>query len=94
MDNKKENQTITKEQIISLTNRKELTISGTNKIISIKSDIIQLDTNYGGLIINGENLELKKLDNNTSIAEINGNINSLKFIETKEKTSLFRKIFK
>ena len=65
-----------------------------NKIISLKPDLIQLDTNFGGLIIVGENLELIKLDNVTTRAEISGNIFELKYVEQKVKENLFRKIFK
>ena len=83
-----------KEQLIVLSNRKNISISGTNKIISLKPDLIQLDTVYGGLMIGGNNLELIKLDNTTTRAEINGDINSLKFTESKSKDPLFRKIFK
>lgn len=83
-----------KEQLIVLSNKKNLSVSGTNKIISLKPNLIQLDTVYGGLIITGENLELIKLDNSSTRAELSGNIDSLKFIASKEKENLFRKIFK
>jgi len=94
MDNQKERKIENKNQTLTLLNRQNLTISGTNKIISIKSDLIQLDTNLGGVIICGNNLELSKLDNETNLAEICGNINSIKYIQAKEKESIFRKIFK
>ena len=87
-------QKTTQEQIITLQNRLSLSVSGTNKLISLKSDLIQLDTIQGGLIVSGEKLELLKLDNLTSTAEISGKINSMKFIEAKHKEPLFRKIFK
>ena len=82
------------EQTITLQNRKELSVSGINKIISLKPDLIQLNTNQGGLLISGENLELIKLDNTSTRAEISGNVNSLKFIQNKNKEPLLRKIFK
>lgn len=90
MENKVQNS----EQLISLVNKKELSVSGTNKIISLKPDLIQLDTVLGGLIITGEQLELIKLDNVSTRAEIKGEINSLKFVEGKSKQPFFRKIFK
>lgn len=84
-----------KEQLIVLSNKKNLSITGTNKVISLKPELIQLSTNYGGLAVIGENLELIKLDNNTTRAEINGNINGIKFLNNeKEKENIFRKIFK
>jgi len=93
-NNLKENIKTEKEQLIVLSNKKNLSITGTNKIISLKPDLIQLDTNFGGLIIVGENLELIKLDNATTRAEISGNIFELKYVEQKVKENLFRKIFK
>ena len=93
-NNLKENLKTEKEQLIVLSNKKNLSITGTNKIISLKPDLIQLDTNFGGLIIVGENLELIKLDNATTRAEISGNIFELKYVEQKVKENLFRKIFK
>lgn len=83
-----------KEQLLVLSNRKNFSVTGTNKIISLKPDLIQLDTVYGGLLICGENLELVKLDNTTTRAEINGNINEIKFVQGKSKEPFFRKIFK
>lgn len=80
------------EQLLTLCNRAKLSVSGTNKIISLKTDLIQLSTVLGDLQISGNKLELLKLDN--SHAEILGEINSLKFLETKSKQSVFRKIFK
>lgn len=94
MENNKENKIQTKEQLIVLSNRQNISISGTNKIISLKPDLIQLDTVFGILLISGSNLELIKLDNSSTRAEINGNINSLKFTESKNKEPIFRKIFK
>lgn len=93
MENK-ESKKIDKEQLIVLSNRQNLSVSGTNKIVSLKTDLIQLDTIFGGLIISGQNLELVKLDNTSTRAEISGSIDSLKFIESKNKEHFFRKIFK
>lgn len=83
-----------KEQTIILKNRTELTISGTNKLISLKSDLIQLDTNFGGVMVIGSNLELQTLNQETTCAQISGNINSIKFVEGNKKENIFRKIFK
>lgn len=94
MESNKETKKQDKEQLIVLSNKQNLSVSGTNKVISLKPDLIQLDTVFGGLMIIGNNLELIKLDNTTTRAEINGDINSIKFAETKSKEPLFRKIFK
>ena len=79
---------------LTLNNQDNLKVTGANKIISLKPDLIQLDTILGGLIIGGKNLELKQLNSGTNIAEITGIINSVIFLEVGDKTSFFRKIFK
>ena len=91
MENEKQ---ISKEQTLTLTNKQNLSITGTKKVISLKPDLIQLDTVFGGLIIAGENLELIRLDNSSTRADIKGNVCQLKYIEGKTKEPLFRKIFK
>jgi len=94
MENKKDNLILEKEQLLVLSNRKNLSITGVNKIVSLKPDLIQLETTFGGTSILGENLELIKLDNSTTRAEISGVINEIKYIESKSKSNLFRKLFK
>lgn len=94
MENKEINTPKIKEQIITLTNRQNLSITATNKIISLKPDLIQLDTSFGGIIVSGDKLELIKLDDTSTRAEILGDINSIKFVQGKSKESFFRKIFK
>ncbi len=89
-----QNNTPTKEQTLTLTNRKSLAVSGVNKVVSLKPDLIQLDTVFGGLVINGSNLELVKLDNNLNRADISGQVDCLRFVEGKNKEPFFRKIFK
>ena len=94
MENIVENKVKENNQIIVLNNRKNISISGTNKIISLKTDLIQLETTLGSLVITGEKLELLKLDSSTTTSEINGNINSIRFIENRPKETFLRKIFK
>ena len=82
------------ENEIILQNRTHMTVSGTNKVISLKPDLIQLSTTLGDLQIVGNNLELTKLDNVNLRADITGEINSLRYLEARVKQSFFRKIFK
>ena len=82
------------ESEIILNNRASMIVTGTNKIISLKPELIQLSTTLGDLQIVGNKLELTKLDNINLRAEISGEINSIKYFETKGKQSFIRKIFK
>ncbi len=94
MENLEDNKKVDKSQTLTLNNRNYLVVSGTNKVISLKTDLIQLDTNFGGLSISGQNLELIKLDNANFKAEISGTINSIKYLDKSEKIPFFRKLFK
>lgn len=94
MENKIEKKTTEPEQLLVLSNRKNLSVSGTTKVISLKPDLIQLSTVLGELLVLGENLELIKLDNSSTRSEIHGNITAIKYAETKPKHSLLGKIFK
>ena len=87
-------QQIAKEQTLTLINKKSLTITGIEKIVSLKPDLIQLNTVFGGLMVVGSNLELIKLDNATNKIDISGNIECLKYVDEKSKQPFFRKIFK
>ena len=93
MENKETKKEL-KEQLVVISNRQNISVSGVSKIISLKPDLIQLATNFGGIIIGGEKLELIRLDNSTTRAEINGVINSIKYLEERSKEPFFRKIFK
>ena len=89
-----ENTNQNKEQTITLQNRKNLSVGGVTKIISVKTDLIQVESNFGGIIICGQNLELKKLDNASMRADIIGTIDAIKFLQAKVKEPFFRKLFK
>ena len=91
MENK---EIIKKEQTLKLINKQDLSISGITKIISLKPDLIQLDSIFGGIIIGGGNLGLLNLNNENTTAQIKGNVNLIKFVEGKSKEPFFRKIFK
>lgn len=87
-----ENQSLN-EQKLNLVNRKTLTITGVDKMISVKPDMLQLSTNLGSMQILGSNMEVNKLDLDQKIVEVNGLISSIKYLDDK-KLPLFKRIFK
>ncbi|MCQ2564689.1 MAG: YabP/YqfC family sporulation protein [Clostridia bacterium] len=89
-----ENVNQNKEQTITLQNRKNLSVGGIVKVISVKNDLIQVDSNFGGIMISGQNLELKKLDNGSMRADIVGTIDAIKFLQARDKEPFFRRIVK
>lgn len=80
-------------QIITLENRNKLTITGVEKMISVKPDLLQISTNMGNLQILGENMEMSKLDLDQKIVEVAGRINQIRFLDDK-KQPIFKRIFR
>jgi len=80
------------EQNIILKNRNELQLTGIEKLVSIKTSLVQLNTILGGIIIEGKNMELVNLNNEKKEIIIKGEISSLKY--TSLNQNFLRKIFK
>ena len=83
---------------ISITNRKNIAITGVKKIENFDESEFLLDTNMGFLKITGSNLEIIKLDTYQGDVSIKGKINSFNYIEDSKKIenkeSIFSKLFK
>lgn len=80
-------------QVLTLLDRKNLTITGVEKMLSVKPDLIQLSTNTGNFQIVGENMEMTKLNLDDKIVEITGLVNQMRFLDN-IKQPLFKRIFK
>ena len=82
------------ENKISLLNRKDLSVSGIKKAIILSETNISLELESSVLHIFGKNMEVRKLDVESGILLVDGQIDCFKFSSPKEKTGLFKKIFK
>ncbi len=89
MDNKNNNL----EHSLTLSDRNLLTIIGVDKVISVKTDLVQLSSNKGNIVISGQNIEVTKLDLDTHSLVLSGQFDSIKYLEN-NKTPLLKKIFK
>ena len=83
---------------ISLTERKNLMISGVKKIDNFDNEQFLMDTVMGFLLVKGEGLELVKLDTLQGSVIIKGLVNSMTYLEegakkNKENT-IFSRLFK
>ncbi len=86
-----------KKSNLYIEDRNNLTLDGVQEVISFNEEQIQLDTNYGKLIIKGENLKMNKLDVVNGNISICGKINSLVYSyndKPKDKDTILRRIFK
>lgn len=80
---------------INLDQRKNIAVSGVNKVESFDKKEFLLNTNMGYLKINGSDLEIIKLDTKTKDISIKGKIDSLNYLDSnKNKESIISKLFK
>ena len=83
---------------VSISERKNIVISGVKKIDSFDDEEFLLETTMGFLILKGSNLEIIKLDTYQGNVSIKGKINSLGYMENLNKKNkedgLFNKLFK
>ena len=82
-----------KEQNVSLKDRKFLVISGVEKMLSVKPDLLQLETTFGTMQVLGQNMEVSKLDLEAKNLEVKGLITTIRYLDDK-KQPLFKRIFK
>lgn len=81
---------------IELIERKQIKISGVKKIDSFDDLEFLIDTTMGYLYIKGKELEIIKLDTNSGNITINGVIDSINYVDSKNKkeSSFIGKLFK
>lgn len=80
----------------SVSERKNIIISGVVKIDSFDSEEFLIETVQGYMNIKGENLEVVKLDTYQGTITIKGMINSITYIDenSKKESSVFARLFK
>ena len=80
----------------SVSERKNIIITGVVKIDSFDKEEFLLDTVQGFMHIKGENLEVVKLDTYQGNITIKGKINAIEYIEEvqKKESSLLSRLFK
>ena len=83
---------------ISLSERKNIVVTGLKKIESFDNEEFLLDTTLGNLVVKGSGLEIIKLDTYQGNVSIKGRIDSLMYLDginKKEKDNSFiNKLFK
>ena len=83
---------------LTITERKNLIISGVKKIESIDNQEFLMETTLGFLVIKGSELEIIKLDTYQGNVSIKGRVDSLMYLDENLKkdkdSSLLNKLFK
>lgn len=83
-----------KNDKLILINQKDLTITGIKKVLAVSETSISLLLESSTMHISGEKMEVKKIDVESGVLEVEGKIICIKYLTAKEKLNLFRKIFK
>ena len=99
MDNQVININSNLKHDLSLTNRKELLVTGVKNIESFDSEEFLIETNLGFLHIKGTGLTLDKMDNENNELIIKGQINSLSYVSNhnkgkENKGNIFKRLLK
>ena len=83
---------------VTMSDRKNIMISGVKKIDSFDNEEFLMDTSMGYLVVKGEELEIIKLDTYQGNVSIKGRINILTFMylckQEKKEEAVFSKLFR
>ena len=83
------------EHSINLKGRSDLLISGVEHIYSFSDKKVEIQTCEGKIVIEGDELDMNKLNLEENVISIQGTINSIIYSKAKEpKESFLKKVFK
>lgn len=88
-----ENKTLRKDHKVVIDNRKKMTLTGINKAISSGPNQIVLASAGSKIVISGKDLQLTKIDIVGGLAEIEGEINALKYLVSHTPQGFFKRVF-
>ncbi|MCI5835840.1 MAG: sporulation protein YabP [Firmicutes bacterium] len=82
---------------VTISDRKNIMISGVKKIESFDNEEFLMETNMGYVLVKGSELEIIKLDTYQGNVSIKGKFNSLIYMDSTKKEKdegMFSKLFK
>lgn len=85
---------VEKPSRLILENRRDLTLTGITKVVSINENSAFVLVNGTKLNIVGSNMSIEKLDVNDGVLNITGSINEIRYSGKNVKTSFFKRLFK
>lgn len=89
-----ETERLERNQMMTLENRSRFTVGLVDNVESFSEEEIILKTALGGLDITGRDLKLEDLSIENGNIVLTGRINSIAFVDIKEKRSFFRDLFR
>lgn len=82
-----------KHHSLILDNRKKLSLSGVKDVLGFNEETVSMATDLGGLIVKGSALHIGMLNLDSGEVEIEGNINSLQYTQSRQNKSVLQRIF-
>ncbi len=80
---------------VVLESREKLSVSGVEHVYHFDDKKIEIRTNCGEMLVEGENLDMNKLNLDESVINIEGTINTIIYSkDRKSKESFIKRIFK
>ena len=89
-----QNTTAIKESTLNLQNRKILSLSGVQKVISINETQAKIELFDSTLFVFGKEMKLNKLNLDSGEIIVEGFFDSFKYSEQKERGGFFKRLFK
>lgn len=87
-------ETLTENQTVILENRKSLIIDGVSNIESFTDNYMELNSSMGVITVEGRELKIEALDQQTGKIYIVGEISGFFYSELKSARGFWNKIFK
>ena len=88
------NQSENANSILTLTNRKKITLTNVNEIISSNETNIFLKVAQAKAQISGNSINITKLDIASGLLEAEGNFNCIKYDNKLGSRNIFKRLFK
>lgn len=79
---------------VEIIDRHRIMLTGVEKVKNINETLFMGKVAGYGITVQGENMELTKLDLDSGVVEITGTINGLKYTGKSANQSLFKRLFK
>lgn len=82
------------DSLITMQNRKNLSLTGVEKVYEASETKVQVKVAGSNLLIAGVGLTIIKIDVDAGLLDLVGTVNELKYIGTENKQNFFKRLFK
>lgn len=84
-----ENRAVGHEHTVSVVGRERITVTGVSEVLSFDESSVVMDTSAGSLTLDGDELNITKLDLENATVLLRGRLLGMYYIEPRGKRKLF-----